>query len=1273
MKRPKTMCSKRRIWFSIASVFLLVVAFTLSIASNAGAATGSFDRGTYLPSYGDTNDFDRAWITVTDSSGNVSNSQDTITVTIKAGSNSTTFVLKETGGTTSVFTTTGTAQPALYPVGTTSGYVEDFNSGSHNFPALGSTVVGLNLKELTANVGGDASTGSDGNLTVESGTTLELIYGGTTLDTAVVKTHSGSFSFTPSAVSAVTTDTLASPNLIITVNDPDENLNPVAKDVIGFADNSALLAGSPGTGSSRVQIEAIDQTTGSTLSLGGTNVIARNIMLVETGNNTGVFVASGKVFGSSTATVNGNVLVGSSSVSVYTGGDITLGNLTSGPGVKFKILEVTGSGRIGLVELGTTTTGANIEPALVYVSPSAALTSTWGSGSQSASLSNVAAYGTNNVRFGTTNSDRGSSTSGIIKLIEGADYCLVAISDFVGTTTGPGALGGTYEIGNGGSVTVSLDMFQLAGPRSGDTLRVSYLDELNSGGVSGTVTGTVAYGVSGETGTLAIDNTTPDINDYVTITVVDGNLNTTTSSKESVAAGSSQWGGTTTNNRGDRLTVKAYSSSGNSHRISVSHPDGFAVGTQTVRISNTDNSLVWMVPTSLTGTFQSPLSPGSTTFSLGTESVSTVPLVRGSSSTAQSFLTSATTSSFVATLDGLDNTVEISPDGTRWISIPIVETGANSATFVGTIGFDDTRVRLTTNTSTSITTFIQDHTGTSTLIFSTGSVDTRFSDANRLDSFIGTGSVVRIFDGTSQEFAEVCSPGSTSLTVTKLSNSTAFDPDSTWVQVIGNDMMTQRLDTVNPTIFRIGGFCGATYRVRYNDAVGAGNAYMGGDTLAITTSNMGFTTYSGSLSTSPTGSVGPDTWVVVTLVDQDLNTSTGSKQTTSEYDSATGRQLFNEDGLGVPSGSSTGNVSTGYKNGGTSKVIYASTQSSIRSSSVNLSSGGNTIDFHLEETANNSGTFKGSFQLSSGTSTTNSSDLLKVSSGDSVYVFYIDSPNGSCGSTDVVTDPILVVTGIGSLSLSKDVAYLSGDTVVATVVDTDRNVNSTAADTLTTALKVTSVGYSADDLNLDLVETGLNTGTFVATFQTGTTTSGGDAGSNLGTFKAVQGGTANVIYHDTSPQSSSAVAQVQFSASDATLSFGADSYTQDSYAVLTLEDRERNTSNTSAQTLLNDVFIRTSLVNSTKVRMVETGADTGIFSGSIKIASSGGTVEFNQIQASVGDTLTATYIDEVNTTGLSRMVTDTATVAEAEASIAGRVTDADTGDGIAGANVAYGT
>ncbi|MFN3532521.1 MAG: hypothetical protein ACK41Q_08450, partial [Candidatus Brocadia sp.] len=382
MKRPKTMSSKRRIWFSMASIFLLVFAFALSMASVASAATGSFDRDTYLPSYSDTNDFDRAWISVTDSSGNVTNSQDTITVTVKAGNNSTThlttFKLKETGGTTTVFTTTGGTQPVAYPVGTTSGYVEDFNSGSHNFPALGTTVVGLNLKEFSDDAGGDATKGIDGNLTVQSGTTLELLYSGTTLDTALVKTHSGSFSFTPSAVSAVTTDTLANPNLIISITDPDENLNPVVKDVIGFADNSALLSGSPGTGSSRVQIEAIDQTTGSRLSIGGTETVARHIMLVETGNNTGVFTASGKVFGSSTATVNGNILIGSSTgntsvpvnESEYTGGLITLGISTGNGSVtcSFRILEANASGLLGLYECTEfgTTTGSTARPALGF-------------------------------------------------------------------------------------------------------------------------------------------------------------------------------------------------------------------------------------------------------------------------------------------------------------------------------------------------------------------------------------------------------------------------------------------------------------------------------------------------------------------------------------------------------------------------------------------------------------------------------------------------------------------------------------------------------------------------------------------------------------------------------------------------------------------------------------------------------------------------------------------------------------------------------------------
>jgi hypothetical protein len=77
------------------------------------------------------------------------------------------------------------------------------------------------------------------------------------------------------------------------------------------------------------------------------------------------------------------------------------------------------------------------------------------------------------------------------------------------------------------------------------------------------------------------------------------------------------------------------------------------------------------------------------------------------------------------------------------------------------------------------------------------------------------------------------------------------------------------------------------------------------------------------------------------------------------------------------------------------------------------------------------------------------------------------------------------------------------------------------------------------------------------------------------------------------------------------------------------------------------MFIQTSSINNTRVRMVESGADTGTFLGSIQVVSSGDTTEYSKITAVEGDTLKITYLDEVNTTGSSRTVTDTALVTEA--------------------------
>ncbi|HHT9144040.1 MAG TPA: hypothetical protein ACFYD8_13395 [Candidatus Wujingus californicus] len=254
-------------------------------------------------------------------------------------------------------------------------------------------------------------------------------------------------------------------------------------------------------------------------------------------------------------------------------------------------------------------------------------------------------------------------------------------------------------------------------------------------------------------------------------------------------------------------------------------------------------------------------------------------------------------------------------------------------------------------------------------------------------------------------------------------------------------------------------------------------------------------------------------------------------------------------------------------------------------------------------------------------------------------------------SNYINTTPIIVVTSLGTLNLSKSTAYLSGDTIVATVVDVDRNVTVNDIDWLNTAIRVTGADYSVGgtDLLLDLKETGVNSGTFLATIHTagGTTiqnTSATTANDNEGDLKTIQGGTANVIYTDTSPSNSSVTKQVTFSAYDATIEFDADAYGLNSYATIIMADAEQNTNIETAQTLLDSVFIQTSSSNAVKVRMTENSLDTGTFIGSILVATNGATTDYSQIVASEGQTLTTTYSDEINTTGSSRNISDTASV-----------------------------
>ncbi|GJQ47825.1 MULTISPECIES: hypothetical protein [Candidatus Kuenenia] len=132
------------------------------------------------------------------------------------------------------------------------------------------------------------------------------------------------------------------------------------------------------------------------------------------------------------------------------------------------------------------------------------------------------------------------------------------------------------------------------------------------------------------------------------------------------------------------------------------------------------------------------------------------------------------------------------------------------------------------------------------------------------------------------------------------------------------------------------------------------------------------------------------------------------------------------------------------------------------------------------------------------------------------------------------------------MTLSKDVAYLSGDTVIVTVADGDRNTDAGTKEILTTAIKVSGDNYYiGSDLLLDLNEDGADSGTFIATIKTCTTTSGGagaTARSNIGTVKTVQDGTVTVAYSP--PSAVSVTKKLSFSNFDAPLAFSRPAYSQ---------------------------------------------------------------------------------------------------------------------------------
>lgn len=144
----------------------------------------------------------------------------------------------------------------------------------------------------------------------------------------------------------------------------------------------------------------------------------------------------------------------------------------------------------------------------------------------------------------------------------------------------------------------------------------------------------------------------------------------------------------------------------------------------------------------------------------------------------------------------------------------------------------------------------------------------------------------------------------------------------------------------------------------------------------------------------------------------------------------------------------------------------------------------------------------------------------------------------------------IISGGTGALSLSKSEAFLNGDTIIITLIDSDLNVSS-SADTGTVKLISSDTGSSG--INLTMTENNSNSSTFLGTFITASSTNQNISPVQV---KAIANGTIAVVYQDASP-AADVTANVSTKNFGAVLDITADHVAIGGNAVVSLYDRKQ--------------------------------------------------------------------------------------------------------------------
>ncbi|MBI4865957.1 MAG: DUF11 domain-containing protein [Candidatus Wallbacteria bacterium] len=271
-----------------------------------------------------------------------------------------------------------------------------------------------------------------------------------------------------------------------------------------------------------------------------------------------------------------------------------------------------------------------------------------------------------------------------------------------------------------------------------------------------------------------------------------------------------------------------------------------------------------------------------------------------------------------------------------------------------------------------------------------------------------------------------------------------------------------------------------------------------------------------------------------------------------------------------------------------------------------------------------------------------SGGILQSSGGDLV---------GPDSLTEGFSDPILVSGQTASTGVIKFVAALDGtgdvtqfdpgDTVFVRVDDSDQNSSSSSVQTV--SISITS--SHGDTIQKNLSETGNDTGIFTASLATSL------AAANTGdsTLQVPASGTVTATYLD---EADANFTLNQPRNDTAAVGGGADgvveidpSVVPGASANITVTDADLNANTGVAESV--DITVTNSATNEFEiVTLTETGANTGIFVAALPTVqgTTAGTNDDGSINAKKGDTLVASYLDQLRADGGSSTLTDDASV-----------------------------